>query len=86
VLFGSSKRIINFRDDKLRLALRVSSMHQLHPLSPAETLTKMYDLPSKNPDESGLPDRFHEFQSRLLREPCQLTKVEQVFIGVDLNL
>ncbi|OSO94419.1 hypothetical protein B7O87_03140 [Cylindrospermopsis raciborskii CENA303] len=31
----------------------------------------MYDLPSENPEEPGLPDEFHNFQPQLLRETCQ---------------
>ena len=29
------------------------------PQSPRETLPTMYDLPSENPEEPGLPDEFH---------------------------
>jgi Uma2 family endonuclease len=61
-------------------------MHQLHPLSPAQTLPTMYDLPSEDPQESGLPDQFHEFQPRLLRETCQPNITDEIFVGVDLNL
>lgn len=28
----------------------------------------MYDLPSEDPEEPGLPDDFHYFQPQLLRE------------------
>ena len=31
----------------------------------------MYDLPSEDPEESGLPDRFHELQPTLLSQTCQ---------------
>jgi Uma2 family endonuclease len=61
-------------------------MYQLHPLSPAETLPTMHDLPSENSEESGLPDQFHEFQPRLLRETCQPNISDETFVGVDLNL
>ena len=30
------------------------------PLSPRETLPTMYDLPSEDPEEPGLPDQFHD--------------------------
>jgi len=48
----------------------------------------MYDLPSENPQEPGLPDEFHIFQPQLLREtflpPNYLE--DQVFVASDLNL
>ena len=36
------------------------------PLPPWETLPTMYDLPSENPEEKGLPDDFHFLQPLLL--------------------
>lgn len=59
-----------------------------HPLPPKDTLPTMYDLPSEDPEEPGLPDEFHQFQPQLLRETCQLGSypTDQVFIGTDLNL
>ncbi len=54
----------------------------------ANFLPTMYDLPSENPKEPGLPDEFHDFQPELLRRtfkpPHYLPK--QVFSGSDLNL
>jgi Uma2 family endonuclease len=58
------------------------------PKPPAETLPTMYDLPSEDPEEPGLPDEFHDFQPQLLREtfrPPHLVPTE-IFIGTDLNL
>lgn len=58
------------------------------PLSPRQTLPTMYDLPSDNPEEPGLPDEFHFLQPLLLF----LTfgppnwNPEQVFAACDLNL
>jgi Uma2 family endonuclease len=58
------------------------------PLYPRQTLPTMYDLPSENPEEPGLPDEFHLWQSILLA----LTFVplnwnpNQVFKACDLNL
>jgi len=51
-------------------------------------LPTMYDLPSENPEEPGLPDEFHNFQPQLLRETCQSSVYprEEMFIGTDLNL
>jgi Uma2 family endonuclease len=58
------------------------------PQPPAETLPTMYDLPSENPEEFGLPDEFHDFQPKLLRETCRPdpTPAIDIFIGADLNL
>jgi len=58
------------------------------PLSPRQTLPTMYDLPSENPEEPGLPDEFHFLQPLLLF----LTFVppnwnpNEVFAACDLNL
>jgi hypothetical protein len=38
----------------------------IHPRPPWETLPTMYDLPSENPEEPGLPDEFHT----TLKTPC----------------
>jgi Uma2 family endonuclease len=48
----------------------------------------MYDLPSENTEEPGLPDEFHEFQPQLLRETCQPPNYypQAIFVGTDLNL
>jgi Uma2 family endonuclease len=64
-------------------------MYQIQfPRSPAETLPTMYDLPSEDPEESGLADQFHDFQPDLLQETCRPTTYSSsdFFIGVDLNL
>lgn len=58
------------------------------PRSPSEYLPTMYDLPSEDPKEPGLPDEFHEFQPQLLREtfcPPEYS-TDNIFIGTDLNL
>ena len=58
------------------------------PLSPQETLPTMYDLPSENQEESGLPDEFHLLQPELLRltfRPPNYSS-EEIFTGSDLNL
>ena len=48
----------------------------------------MYDLPSENPEEPGLPDEFHLLQPHLLEETFLLPDYlsEDVFTGSDLNL
>lgn len=64
-------------------------MYQTDPPRPAkEVLPTMYDLPSEDPQEPGLPDEFHIFQPQLLREtfsPPNYPK-DQVFVASDLNL
>jgi len=52
------------------------------------TLPTMYDLPSEEPEEPGLPDEFHLYQPQLLRETFQPSTYppDQVFVGSDLNL
>ena len=58
------------------------------PRPPSETLPTMYDLPSEDPEDMGLPDEFHDFQPDLLRETCQpiVDAASNFFVGVDLNL
>lgn len=48
----------------------------------------MYDLPSEDPEEPGLPDEFHDFQPQLLRETfCPPDyPASEVFTGTDMNL
>jgi Uma2 family endonuclease len=60
-------------------------MYQNYPTAPVNTLPTMYDLPSEDPEEMGLPDEFHDVQPDLLRETCQ-PAVDEFFIGADINL
>jgi Uma2 family endonuclease len=60
-------------------------MYQNNPAVPVNTLPTMYDLPSEDPEEMGLPDKFHDLQPRLLSETC-LPTTEDFFIGIDMNL
>ncbi|NJO17941.1 MAG: Uma2 family endonuclease [Thioploca sp.] len=48
----------------------------------------MYDLPSEDPEEPGLPDEFHYYQPQLLRETfCPpIYPAEQICVATDLNL
>jgi len=64
------------------------SPQDIPPRPPWETLPTMYDLPSENPEEPGLPDEFHDFQPQLLRETCQPPNypTDEMFLGTDLNL
>ena len=58
------------------------------PLSPRDTLPTMYDLPSENPEEPGLPDEFHSLQPQLLSRTLRLSNYtrENCFTAYDLNL
>jgi Uma2 family endonuclease len=58
------------------------------PRSPKEVLPTMYNLPSENSEEPGLPDQFHIWQPRLLEDTFQPPNypLEETFIGTDLNL
>ncbi len=58
------------------------------PRPPKEVLPTMYNLPSEDPEEPGLPDQFHIWQPRLLEDTFQPPncKTDEVFIGSDLNL
>ncbi len=53
-----------------------------------EQLPTMYDLPSEDPEEPGLPDEFHYYQPQLLRETfCPPHyPLEQICVATDLNL
>jgi Uma2 family endonuclease len=54
----------------------------------AVPLPTMYDLPSEDRSEPGLPDEFHDFQPKLLRETCvpPTYPANELFVGADLNL
>ncbi|MBK1988413.1 Uma2 family endonuclease [Sphaerospermopsis aphanizomenoides BCCUSP55] len=58
------------------------------PLPPWENLPTMYDLPSENPEEKGLPDEFHFLQPLLLYLTFQPINwpSELVYSAADLNL
>ncbi len=58
------------------------------PLSPRQTLPTMYDLPSENPVDPGLPDEFHGWQGELLRKTFRPPNIDsdRVFSSVNLNL
>lgn len=62
---------------------------QIEPPLPAQqTLPTMYDLPSENAEEPGLPDEFHGLQPQLLSRTLRLTdyRPDRFFVGSDLNL
>jgi hypothetical protein len=58
------------------------------PLSPRLTMPTMYDLPSEDPEDPGLPDEFHDLQPQLLSRTLHLVDyaAEERFTGTDLNL
>lgn len=58
------------------------------PRSPRETLPTMYDLPSENLEERGLPDEFHDLQPQLLSRTLRLSRYtrDNCFTASDLNL
>jgi Uma2 family endonuclease len=51
-------------------------------------LPTMYDLPSEDPEEPGLPDAFHIYQPQLLRDTFSPPRypAERVFVATDMNL
>jgi Uma2 family endonuclease len=62
---------------------------------PKETLPTMYDLPSEDPEEPGLPDEFHDLQPRLLSTTLRLVDLSKnlgletgqgLFKAHDMNL
>jgi Uma2 family endonuclease len=68
------------------LIMRLENMYQQYSTeSITNSLPTMYDLPSENPEEPGLPDEFHDVQPALLKETCRI-EAEDFFIGKDLNL
>jgi Uma2 family endonuclease len=73
----------------MTLSLEAFFMYQFNsPRPPHQVLPTMYDLPSEDPREPGLPDEFHEFQPQLLRETFRSPEysMDDVFIGTDINL
>jgi Uma2 family endonuclease len=58
------------------------------PLPPQQVLPTMYDLPSEDPEEPGLPDEFHLLQPELLRVTFRPPTYvpDRVFTASDLNL
>lgn len=58
------------------------------PRSPKLTLPTMYDLPSENLEEPGLPDEYHLWQAQLCSATFQPPNYPEdlVFVASDLNL
>lgn len=57
-------------------------------LAPLPSFPTMYDLPSDDPEESGLPDEFHGLQPHLLSITLKLAQYNSanIFTAYDLNL
>jgi Uma2 family endonuclease len=55
---------------------------------PETALPTMYDLPSEDPEEPGLPDEFHDLQPQLLSRTLYLLNYirQNYFTASDLNL
>ncbi|MDB9495736.1 Uma2 family endonuclease, partial [Spirulina subsalsa CS-330] len=53
-----------------------------------QPLPTMYDLPSEDPEEPGLPDEFHALQPQLLSQTCQVPEAIAAtrLMAQDLNL
>jgi Uma2 family endonuclease len=67
----------------------MSILTQTNPPRPArETLPTMYDLPSEEIGNAGMPDEFHVHQAILLDETFRPPAVppDEVFSAVDMNL
>jgi Uma2 family endonuclease len=60
---------------------------RLQPFA-AKPWPTMYDLPSEDPEEPGLPDEFHDLQPHLLSSTLRLSDVarNRIFTGTDINL
>ncbi|MGH9831812.1 MAG: Uma2 family endonuclease [Blastocatellia bacterium] len=58
------------------------------PRPARETLPTMYDLPSEESGEPGMPDEYHPHQAVLLSETFHPATVppDEVFTAIDLNL
>jgi len=54
--------------------------------SARKMLPTMYDLPSEDPEEPGVPDLFHPWQSNLLSETFRPPDYDEVLTAPDLNL
>jgi Uma2 family endonuclease len=68
-----------------RIPLSYSEDPRLADLPPFPT---MYDLPSEDPEEPGLPDDFHDLQPQLLSRTLRLSgySSQEIYTASDLNL
>jgi len=87
--YSQIKTTANPHLESVPMSLARSSIEQTDPpRSPKETLPTMYDLPSENPEEPGLPDEYHYLQPQILSATFRLSNYtpEQVFTTGDMNL
>ncbi|MEQ8385827.1 MAG: Uma2 family endonuclease [Coleofasciculus sp. A1-SPW-01] len=58
------------------------------PQDPKKVLPTMYDLKSEDPEEPGLPDKYHLLQARFLEDTfCPPNyPTDHIFVASDLNL
>ncbi len=63
-------------------------MVQFIPNAVAKTLPTMFDLPSENPEDPGLPDEYHLRQLPVLHQTCRPPNYpwDQVFTAGDLHV
>ncbi len=64
-------------------------MYQSNPSSPPKhTLPTMYDLPSEEIGDSGLPDEYHAIQAQILDRTFQPANYssDRIFSAIDMNL
>jgi Uma2 family endonuclease len=69
--------------------MKIPLSQETQPIeSSLQTLPTMYDLPSEDAEEPGLPDTFHELQPQILQLTFQPQgwESEEVFSATDLNL
>ncbi|MDX2243267.1 MAG: Uma2 family endonuclease [Leptolyngbyaceae cyanobacterium bins.302] len=76
---------LTYPTDQLRLPS--PCQEALSDASP-DILPTMYDLPSEDPEEPGLPDEFHDLQPHLLSATVRLTGYSpgEIFTGTDMNV
>ena len=65
-----------------------SPIRQIDPAPPPIALPTMYDLPSEDPEEPGLPDEFHLWQADLLSYTFvpENYAADRIFVASDLYL
>jgi Uma2 family endonuclease len=70
------------------MVIRPSIYSTPPPQQGKHLLPTMYDLPSEDPEEPGLPDEFHYHQPHLLSATLRITTYppEQVFCVGDMNV
>ncbi len=81
--------ILLMRLNCLKEVSAMPTMIQTDPPHPArETLPTMYDLPSEEIGDPGMPDQYHVRQSNLLDQTFRppVVSPDEVFSAVDMNL